>query len=246
MPISIAVHGNLVYVLNVGGTPNVSGFEIDHRTNQLVALTGSQRTLAGGAAAAAAQVGFNETGDVLMVTEKGTQSIDTFSVNVDGLLSGPISTHSSGATPFGFQFTHRRLVIVSEAGPNTLSSYRVSEDSEVDLISGSIANGQAATCWAIVTQDGHFAYSINAGNGTISSYTISEAGTLSLLNSVAASTGAGSTPTDPALTPGSEFLYVRVGSSGQIQGFHVERDGSLIPVSSAGGVPAGSQGLAAR
>ena len=71
-------------------------------------------------------------------------------------------------------------------------------------------------------------------------------GTLSLLNTVATSTGAASAPTDPALTPGSTLLYVRVGGLGLVEGFRIEDDGSLTPVSSAGGVPAGSQGLAVR
>ena len=69
---------------------------------------------------------------------------------------------------------------------------------------------------------------------------------LSLLNAVAATTGVGTAPTDPALTKGSRLLYVRVGGLGQIVGFRIERDGSLTPVAAAGGVPSGSQGLAVR
>jgi 6-phosphogluconolactonase len=197
MPVSIAVYGSLIYVLNAGGTPNVAGFTIDHRTDELVPLPGSQRGLAGGAAAVPAEVSFNASGDILMVTEKGTQTIDTFSVNGDGSLTGPVAHLASGGTPFGFQFTHRNLAIVSEAGPNALSSYRAGETGNLDLITASLANGQAAVCWVAVTEDDHFAYTINAGTGTISSYSISTDGTLSLLNAVAASTGAGSAPTDP-------------------------------------------------
>ena len=245
-PVSIAVHGSLAYVLNAGGTPNVAGFTIDDRTDELVPLPGSQRGLAGGAAAGPAEVSFNASGDILMVTEKGTQTIDTFAVNDDGSLTGPIAHHASGCTPFGFQLTHRNLAIVSEAGPNALSSYRAGETGNLDVITGALTNGQAGVCWVVVTDDGHFAYTINAGPGTISSYSISPDGTLSLLNAVATSTGAASAPTDPALTPGSNLLYVRVGGLGQVVGFRIEDDGSLRPISSAGGVPAGSQGLAVR
>ena len=129
MPVSIAVYGNLVYVLNAGGTPNITGFTIDPRTNKLVPLAGSARPLAGGRTANPAEVGFNLDGSVLMVTEKGpaatvpgfllgvTHTIDTYTVNRNGTVSGPISNHSSGSTPFGFEFTHRGLAIVSEAGP---------------------------------------------------------------------------------------------------------------------------------
>jgi len=182
----------------------------------------------------------------LIVSEKGTQTIETFNVNDDGYLAAPISNHSSGATPFGFQSTHRGIVVVSEAGPNALSSYKLTETGQLNLVTGSLKNGQAATCWAVVTDDGRFAFSINAGSGTISSYAIAENGTLTLLNAVAATTGTGSVPTDAALTHDSKFLYVRVGGLGQVLGFRVEDDGRLTPVGGAGGVPSGSQGIAAR
>ena len=247
-PISVASHGNLVYVLNAGGVPNVSGFSIDSRTNQLIPLPGSSRNLTGGASAAPAEVSFSDDGGILMVTEKGMQTIDTFTVVDGGYLNGPISNHSSGATPFGFQFNHRSLAIVSEAGAtsNALSSYRVGENGQVQLITGSLVNGQRGVCWAVVTEDGLFAYTINAGSGTISSYAVSPDGTLSLLNAAAATTGAGTAPTDPALAPGSGLLYVRVGGLGQILGFRVELNGSLTPVAAGSGVPSGSQGLAVR
>jgi DNA-binding beta-propeller fold protein YncE len=56
MPVSLAVNHGLVYVVNAGGTPNISGFSIDPETNQLVPLAGSTQNLPGGAAAAPAQV----------------------------------------------------------------------------------------------------------------------------------------------------------------------------------------------
>lgn len=245
-PVSIAVHGSLVYVLNAGRVPNVAGFTIDHRTNALVPMAGSERNLGGGEDSNPAEVAFNDTGEVLMVTEKGTQTIDLFTVNNEGLLSEPFVKRSSGSTPFGFQPTHHDLAIVSEAGPNALSSYRVDESENLDLITGSLANGQAGACWAVITEDGRFAFTVNAGSGTLSSYSVAADGKLSLLNAVAASTGAGSVPTDAALTRSSRFLYVRLGGLGQIQGFRIEDDGRLTPISSIGGVPPGSQGLAAR
>jgi 6-phosphogluconolactonase len=130
LPVSVAVYGNLVYVLNAGGhTPNITGFTIDPGTNKLVPLAGSTRPIAGGSTANPADVSFSLDGSVLMVTEKGpaakvpgfllgvTHTIDTYTVNRDGTVSGPITNHSSGSTPFGFEFTHRGLAIVSEAGP---------------------------------------------------------------------------------------------------------------------------------
>lgn len=264
-PVSVAVHGRLVYVLNAGGTPNITGFTIDPGTNKLVPLAGSARPLAGGSAANPAEVSFSLDGSVLMVTEKGpaatvpgfllgtTQTIDTYKVNRNGTVSGPISNHSSGPSPFGFEFTHRGLAIVSEAGPplspagtNALSSYRANENGELEQITGSLKNSQAATCWAIVTSDGRYAYSINTVSGTISSYELSPEGYLTLLDPTAAVTGSGSGPTDPAFSSDSKFLYVRDGKLGVVHGFRVEANGSLTPVGTTQGNPVGGQGLAAR
>ena len=247
-PISVAVHGSLVYVLNAGGTPNIAGFTIEPWTNKLVALQGSERPLAGGSAANPAEISFSLDGRILMVTEKGTQTIDTYTVNWDGTVSGPISNHSSGATPFGFEFTHRSLAIVAEAGTtsNALSSYRAGQNGELELITGSLENGQRGVCWALVTNDGRYAYTVNAGSGTLSSYAVSPEGFLDLLNPSAASTGSGSTPTDPALSSDSEFLYIRDAGLNVVHGYRVEADGSLMLVGATGGIPTGGQGLAAR
>ncbi|HUA97455.1 MAG TPA: beta-propeller fold lactonase family protein [Terracidiphilus sp.] len=246
-PVSVAVHGRLVYVVNAGGTPDIAGFFIDPRTNHLVPLPGSERPLAGGAAASPGEISFSLDGNLLMVTEKGTQTIDTFTVNWNGTVSGPISNHSSGSTPFGFEFSHGGLAIVSEAATtsNALSSYRAGYNGELKLITGSLGNGQQGVCWAVVTSDGRYAYSINAASGTISSYAVSPDGALTLLNPVAASTAAGSVPTDPALSADSRFLYVRDGGENEVYAFRVEEDGSLTPLGSTGGLPAGGQGLAA-
>lgn len=181
-----------------------------------------------------------------MVTEKGTQTIDTYAVNRNGTVSGPISNHSSGSTPFGFEFTHWNLAAVSEAGPNALSSYRADENGQLELITGSLLNGQQASCWTIVTNDGRYAYTVNAGSGTVSSYEVSREGYLTLLEPAAAVTGSGSTPTDPAFSTDGKFLYVRDGNLGVIYGFRVEANGSLTPIGTTEGNPAGGQGLAAR
>jgi 6-phosphogluconolactonase len=122
-------------------------------------------------------------------------------------LTGPISNHSSGATPFGFGFIHDRLAIVSEAGgtSNALSSYLAEQDGTLELITGSLMNGEHGVCWALVTSDGRYVYTVNAGSRTLSSYAVSPGGFLTLLNPAAASTGSGSTPTDPALSGSHVF-----------------------------------------
>jgi 6-phosphogluconolactonase (cycloisomerase 2 family) len=247
MPVSIAVHGSLVYVLNAAGTtPNIQGFSVDASTGHLNHLAGSERPLPGGKASSAAEVAFTPDGDTLVVTEKGTNRIDTWHVNDEGFAEDGQVTDSSGATPFGFDFARGDVLVVSEAGSGTMSSYEVEEDEPLEPLTRSLSDTQKADCWVVVTRSGKFAFTTNTGSGSISSYQIVRGGYLALLNPVAANTGAGTSPVDMALSGGGRFLYVREATKGVVDGFQVESDGSLTPVTSAKGVPAGAQGVAAR
>jgi 6-phosphogluconolactonase (cycloisomerase 2 family) len=246
MPVSVAVRGGLVYVLNAGSTPNIQGFTIQRWNGHLVPLPGSMRMLAGGVGSGPAEVAFSPSGDVLIVTEKNTSQIDTWSVNDDGYAMHRVTTPSHGGVPFGFTFTRRDIAIVSEAMPSALSSYEVDADGELELVTGTESDGQAANCWVVVTRNGHYAFTTNTGTGNISSYLVAREGDLTLLDATAGITGAGTAPIDMALSNGSQFLYVRDGLKGMVDGFRVGSDGSLTPVGSVGGVPAGAQGLAAR
>ena len=136
--------------------------------------------------------------------------------------------------------------MVSEAGPNALSSYQVSETGGLSLVTGSLGDGQAATCWAVSPNNSGYAYAANAGSATISSYTIASDGILSLLDATAGATASGSAPTDMALSSDGRFLYTRDGGNGTVSSFQIESDGSLTPIGSVGGLPAGTQGIAAR
>src|SRR5262249_13450406 len=67
-PISLALNDNLLYVLNEGGTPNITGFTIEE--DGTLTPLGSTRLLIGGVAADPAQIGFSHDGALLVVTEK--------------------------------------------------------------------------------------------------------------------------------------------------------------------------------
>ena len=246
MPVSLTVRQNLLYALNAGGTPNISGFTISPATNHLIPLAGSTQDLPGGVAAAPAQVEFSPDGAALVVTEKGTHTIDTFTLNAAGVAQPGTSfpAFSSSITPFGFAFGHNNIAIVSDAAADSgLSSYKVDEDGNLDTVASFVDDTQAAACWVVVTENGNFAYTSNTGSNTISSYTLSAEGNLALLSVTA---GAGNVPIDMALSNDSRFLYVRNAGNGSISGFRVDADGSLTPVTIATGLPAGSAGIAAR
>ena len=56
-----------------------------------------------------AQVEFSPRGNLLVVTEKMTNKIDTYTVGRRGLAEGPMVHNSVGITPFGFEFDRRGL-----------------------------------------------------------------------------------------------------------------------------------------
>jgi len=242
MPVSIAAKGALVYVLNAGGTPNISGFTIDWESQRLVALANSTRPLPGGPGSGPAEVHFASDGETLLVTEKNTQMIDAYRVTDGGYTVGPKTIQANGMVPFGFDVTRRGYAIVSEAGSGSAASYDVGDDGHLRPIGSVVALGEKAPCWLVTTADGRFAYTANAGSGNISQLAIGADGSLTLVNAAA---GALAAPLDMAFSADNSYLYARDGN-GSLTGFQVAADGSLTLATVVTGIPAGAQGIAAR
>jgi 6-phosphogluconolactonase len=247
-PISLTLRGNLLYVLNAGGTPSITGFTV--ATNgQLTRLTDSTRSLPSGDIGAPAQVSFTPDGAWLVVTEKRTNLISTFRVRSDGRPGTRIITPSSGVTPFAFGFSRGHL-IVSEAaagvdGDSSASSYAVT-DGGLEVISGAVPDFGTAACWLVVTGDGKFAYVSNTGSGEVSSYRVRDNGALALLDATASNTSDTSLPIDMARSSGSTYLYVHLAGTRAVAVFRIQTDGRLTRLQTIGGLPKGAQGIAAR
>ncbi len=248
-PVSLTFENGFLYVLNQAHAGNIFGFALNS-SGQLTALAGSRRPLSGAVATAAAQVSFTDHGRTLVVTEKATNTIDTYQVGTDGLATGPSTHASAGVTPFGFTFTRNGNLLVSEAfggtpGASAASSYASVINGNVQVISSSVENTQTASCWLAVSGDERFAYVANTGSGTISSYRIHKDATLELRQAIAAQTGAGSAPIDLAFTS-SGVLYNLNETSGEIDQFQMGADGSLVSLGSVDALPAFAAGLAVR
>lgn len=248
MPISVAIHDRLVYVLNAG-TPNVSGFRLSS-DGTLTPISGSTQLLSG--ATGPAEVAFGAGEELLIVTDKPMNQIFTLKVN-DGVAAAPVAHISNGATPFGFAVDQRDHVVVSEAhgGPgdtSALSSYELEEEGGLRLITGSAATHQQAACWVVITQNDKFTYTSDTASGVITGFSLARDGSLTILDAqgVSARTGAGSTPTDLALSESSRFLFSLNPGSGTIAGWRIGSDGALVFTGDATGIPASASGIAAR
>jgi 6-phosphogluconolactonase (cycloisomerase 2 family) len=249
-PISVTVHGKLVYVVNQGDAThaaNIRGFLA--LWGNLVPLPGSSRPLST-AAPGPAQIEFSPNGKHLVVTEKATNLIVTYRV-VFGYAGAPNAQPSAGVTPFGFAFDRRGRLIVSEAyggapDASVLSSYDLARDGTITPITANVATTETAACWVVVTRNGRYTYTTNTGSNSISGYRIAHDGALTLLDADGKTADTGAGPLDLALAKSSRLLYSLNGGVPEIQGFAVNGDGSLDPLGSVGGLPAGTVGLAAR
>jgi len=242
-PASIAVHGRLVYVLNAGGPGIVQGYWI--RGHHLRPIAGSARSLglANGNPpnflTSPGQVGFSPNGRKLLVTTKLSGShVDVFHVRGDGTLSAaPVVNNSATPVPFAFTFTPQGRLADGEAGASSLTTYELNGDGTL-ADPRSATDGQMALCW--IVRAGGFYYVSNTASNNLSSFTVAVDGTPTLLAAVAAPTNAG--PID--LTVSGRYLYGQTGTTGTIDEFRINGDGSLTATGSVTGLPVGQEGIA--
>ena len=249
-PISITVDDELVYVLN-SSSNSIAGFSLA-QGGRLVAIPGSIRSL-GGTANAPAEIAFTPDGRNLIITEKATNQLAVFDVDNHGLASAPTQIVPSPApTPFGFAFSNRKTLLVSDAGGGTngssITSYRLKRHVLPAIVGGPIPTHQSAACWVAVTPDGRYVYTSNAASQSISGFAVSPMGELSPLaaNGVTGSTAGAGNPIDSVISSDGQFLYVLDSGKDSISTFRIANDGSLTQVATLPGLPASADGLAFR
>jgi 6-phosphogluconolactonase (cycloisomerase 2 family) len=226
-PVSVAVHDDLVYVLNAGGSGNVQGFRIEG--DHLRPIERSTRSLGltpvNGPTAflnTPGQVAFTPDGDQLLVTTKANGShIDVFRVRDNGRLSDtPVVNSSATPVPFGITFDRRGRLVVGEAGTSAVSTYLVHDNGTLTTI-GSRTDGQVALCWIDRVRQTY--YVANAGSNSVSAFRLDAAGHPMLIGTT--NVGPGAIDLDHAA--GGRFLYVQLGGNGQVAALRINADGSL-------------------
>lgn len=249
-PNSLCVKDNLLYVSNVGSNKNnsnITGFYIDLE-GHLINIPHSTRPLSSPNAQPSCII-FSPNGRQLIVSELKTNRLSVYHVNRDGTTSYPIVNDSNGLGPFGSTFILSDTLVVTEAGTGALSSYNISLNGLLGVISGSIKNDQKSTCWVATTPDGKYAYTSNAGSGTISLYQVNPNGSLDYvdsINSTPEDSNMGA-PIDNGISLDGQYLYVLNGNQGTISVFEIESNGNLMYLQKAESryIPQlGTQGLA--
>jgi 6-phosphogluconolactonase (cycloisomerase 2 family) len=160
-PVSIAVHGGQVYVLNA---------------------------LGGGSAAGFRQLGGRPGGSHLVVTTKAAaNTVDVFQVTPFGPSPGPAVTSLPGTVPFAITFDTSGHLALAEAGPSAAVTFTIAPDGQLTQL-GSIATGQKATCW-ITTAPGGTLYTSNAASATESAVRTDPDGAVTVLGATPGDAG---------------------------------------------------------
>jgi hypothetical protein len=239
-PVSVAVRGDLVYVLNSGGTGSIQGFYAD----SLTPIPGSNRSLGLTPGLTPAflntpgQIGFTPDGRHLVVTTKANGSdIDVFDVTPSGSVSGaPVVNPSATPVPFGFTFDRLGHLVVTEAGTSALTTYSIAPGGTLTEL-GSTTDGLAALCW--VTTNGTYFFGANAGSATVTSYAIGASGVPTIVGDATTDPG----PVDLTASPDGRSLFVETGASDLVDSFAVQANGTLVATGSAAPELPGHNGL---
>lgn len=251
-PVAIAQHGDLVYVVNAGGSSNVTGFRLD-KNGRLKPIADSIAFLTTGNSGAAS-LSFSPDGQFLLVTEKITNNIDGFHIQIDGTLGPIVVNPSVGPGAFAVLFAPNGTALVTETGPTgghnaaAISSYAVLPNVTLSAIGASVPTQGAASCWQAVTPDARFVYTSNTGSSTISGFSLAANGALTPLpGTVVGTLPTGSINLEIVITPDGKFLYTLDSGTGTVSILGVNQDGGLTSLGDVSGLSAneGFEGMAA-
>lgn len=230
-PVSIAVHGNQVFVLNAWGGASVAGFlqvgghliSVPSWTRDLGLGTSSSTVFTG----TPGQIGFTPGGSQLVVTTKNAaNTVDVFRDGLFGPSAEPTVTSLPGTIPFGFTFDQYGHLALTETAINTVATFAIASGGTLTQL-GSVATGQAATCWITAAPQGTL-FASNAGSGTESILSTEPGGSITQL---------GTTPTDAgtvdaAVSSDGQYLYVQAGGPGNVDAYRIGPGGSLTETGS--------------
>ncbi|MGX1729073.1 lactonase family protein [Streptomyces diastaticus] len=224
-PASIAVHDGVAYVLNAGTGGSVQGFTIDGP--RLEPIAGSRRELGLSTdrgplqyTRTPGQVGFTDDGSRLVVTTKANGSLQVFDVDDDGLLSAePVTNDLAPSAPFAFTTGEDGRLVVADA-TNAVDTFTLWKDDTVRRVdtadTGEMGTGRIA-------RNGGTVYVSHAGSDALTAYQVDASGRLTSLGRTA--TGAG--PTDLAVSPAGDYLYVQTSENGGVETYRIGPDGGL-------------------
>jgi 6-phosphogluconolactonase (cycloisomerase 2 family) len=238
-PMSIAVHGDIVYVANQAvpfanpsAAPNITGFRLD-KAGRLTPIADS--TIAFPIGEGPAQVEFNPAGTVLAVTAgfQSDGSVRSFAIQSNGRLKeGPGSPFKtsresglSGTVGFTWTTDGRRIMATNFRG-SAIRVFSVDPKTAGLTLEGApYPNHQRAMCWAVLGRDGKTLYASNYVTNNVSVFSIAAEGTLALIgNSVPKRLSSVPDSKELQVSPDGKFLYLIGAIATQIAIFSIDSE----------------------
>jgi DNA-binding beta-propeller fold protein YncE len=236
-PLSLAVHGDKVYVANQAAEfalpqsePNITGFRL-MTDGRLVAMPGSTMNLPKGMGPA--QVEITSNGEVLVATAGfqvdggGASRIYTFRIMPNGKLTpgenSPIKPEgSTGTVGFSLNPSGNR-VFVSTFKESGVTVFELNPlTAAIRQMGMPVGNEQRAACWTAITKDGRTLYVGNFVSNSISVYDINPDGELTLLGSIPRRGAKNKDTKDIEVSPDGRNLYAIGSGKREISIFKIE------------------------
>jgi uncharacterized protein (TIGR03000 family) len=239
-PLSLTVHGDLVYVANQApafarptGAPNLEGFRITSE-GKLLPVEAAKVTFPAGQGPA--QVEFSPDGKLVAVTagfqEEPTSRVYTYQVQAAGTLKAapgsPVQPRgASGDVGFSWDPTGRRLYVSNFRG-SAITVFDVSpQTGALQQLGEAYGDQEKAACWTAIAPDGKTLYVANFVSNSISVFSIAPDGKLTLLGTAKRRAGTDPDTKDLEISRDGKFLYAVGSGQREIAVFRIDADRRL-------------------
>ena len=237
-PLSIAVHGDLVYVANQAPEwakptvkPNITGFRL-LEDGHLESISGS--TMEGPVGQGPAQIEFSPDGRTLVVTagfqDEKANRIYSYKVLASGkLMAGPgspaMTKGASGTVGYSWLPSSDRILVSNFRG-SAITVFDInSTDGGIAQKGGTYGNGEAAACWTAISADGKTLYVANFVSNSVSTFDVATDGRLLLLGNTPRRDASDKPDTkDLVLSQDGKHLYVLGSGQKQLSVFNIGSD----------------------
>jgi len=234
-PLSLAVHGDLVYVANQAATfakpsnePCLTGFRLSS-SGQLTPLPGSRVKFPVGQGPA--EIEFSPDGKTLAATagfqaDEGSR-LYAYRVQADGRLQmapgSPLKPEGATGT-VGFSWGHRgdRIYVSAFKGSAVIAIAVDASTSAIHQAGIPVGDDQRAACWTAMAHGGKTLYVGNFVSNSVSVFDVMADGSLTLLGSVPRRGATEKDTKDIELSPDGKYLYAIGSGARQISVFRVE------------------------
>jgi hypothetical protein len=196
LPVSLAIYGNLLFVLNSGDQGSVAGFRVSDYDctlfplgqNGMASLMGYTDPFTppapGDVQTTPAQISFTPDGALLLVSIKGGDAVLNnvppllpsgrmlvFPVNGNGGLGQPVVTPFSFANgigaPFSFVFSGSRTVITANISTATVAAFLIDASNHLVEIGQPVSIAHFGACWIVRSDNYVYIVSFGAPSGVL-------------------------------------------------------------------------------